>query len=371
MRIVIDKDNERINTAPGVCIEDISDGDYDYILLIEHNDKERNELCLNLENNGIQLGQNVLCLSQWIANLAYEFQINNNTSKELYYAIVPRPHDGLMGLFFEYLRACDYANEKGYIPFIDMQNASNFYLEEDEFGKVNSWEKFYSQTLCAKDKSIIDIYQRENVIIPSMFVKINRYRDVVKNRDSLETMKKLYHKYFLLKNDIRENIEKKYAVIFKDVKGQSVLGCIYRGTDYINVKPANHMIQPEIDEFIEICDKKRKEWKCDFVFLATEDADALEKCKEYFGNKLLFTDQIRYSNTGNKFLVQIHNDRKNDRYLRGIEYLTALILLSKTNYLVSGQNGGLDGVLLLKDGDFKEMYIFDKGKYAVTNSKYI
>ena len=86
---------------------------------------------------------------------------------------------------------------------------------------------------------------------------------------------------------------------------------------------------------------------------------------------MLFTDQIRYSNTGNKFLVQIHNDRKNDRYLRGIEYLTALILLSKTNYLVSGQNGGLDGVLLLKDGDFKEMYIFDKGKYAVTNSKYI
>ena len=85
----------------------------------------------------------------------------------------------------------------------------------------------------------------------------------------------------------------------------------------------------------------------------------------------MYTDQLRYSGTGNKFLAQIDNARENDRYLRGIEYITAIVLFDETDYLVSGQNGAFYGTLLLKENDFKDMYVFDKGKYAVTNNKYV
>ena len=80
---------------------------------------------------------------------------------------------------------------------------------------------------------------------------------------------------------------------------------------------------------------------------------------------------MRYSCTGDKFLAQIHNTRENDRYFRGIEYLAAVALLERADYLVSGQNGAFYGALLLKEDRFKDMYVFDKGKYAATNSKYV
>ena len=131
------------------------------------------------------------------------------------------------------------------------------------------------------------------------------------------------------------------------------------------------MVQPDIEEFIYICDAKRKDWECKYIYIATEDADALAKCKEHFGESLLHTDQLRYSGTGDKFLAQIDNARENDRYLRGIEYITAVALFERTDYLISGQNGAFYGTLLLKESGFKDMYIFDKGKYAATNSKYV
>lgn len=371
LRVVIDGDNEKAAGISEIGIKDVQEADYDYVLLLDRDDAEREVLCHNLEANGVVIGNKVLGIHQWIANLAYEYQIGNSASKQIYYAVVPRPNDGLMGLLMEFLRLCDYAGERGYIPFIDMQNAFNFYLEEDEFGRENSWEKFYSQTLCVGNKTVAEIYQKERVIIPSMFIKVNRCRDIVREKASRDTMRSLYHRYFSVRDDVRKIVDEKYAEIFKEVKGRPVLGCIYRGTDYVRIRPANHMVQPDLDEFIEVCSQRQREWGCDFVFLATEDDDALEKCKEHFKDRLLYTDQLRYRNTGSKFLAQIHNSRARDRYLRGIEYLTAIMLLAKTDYLVSGQNGGLDGVLLLKEDEFKNMYIFDKGKYAWSNDKYV
>ena len=149
------------------------------------------------------------------------------------------------------------------------------------------------------------------------------------------------------------------------------MGIVYRGTDYISIQPANHMIQPDIDEFIDICIEKQQEWNCRWLYIATEDADALEKFKKVFENNLLYTNQIRYKNTGDRFLAQIHNNRKDDEYWRGYEYLEALLILTQCSYLVAGQNNGVDGSMILKNSEFKDMYIFDKGKYAVTNAKYL
>ncbi len=363
--------NEKITGVSSISINKIVREDYDYILLLDNNVDERKELCRDLRLASNVSEDKILYAGQWLGNLAYEYSIINNNTDKFYYCIVPRPHDGLMSLLLEFLRGCAYASGNGYVPFVDMQYSMSLYIEEETYGKVNAWEHFFSQVLCTDVKSINEIYSKCNVIVPSMYVKVNLYRDIYEKKDALMAMKALYKKYFYMDTVVKDYINKESREVFKNTGNQSVMGCIYRGTDYTSIKPANHMVQPDIDEFIDVCDRKRKEWGCRYIYIATEDADALGKCIGYFGSSLLYTNQMRYSGTGDKFLAQIHNTRENDRYLRGIEYLAAVALFEKTDYLVSGQNGAFYGTLLLKENSFKDMYIFDKGKYATTNNKYI
>lgn len=371
MEVVYCTGGEKITGFQQVNICEINKHSYDYILFLDHNNTEREELYNYLIQAGNVPKDKILYSSQWLGNLAYEHNIINNDTNQFYYCIIPRPHDGLMGLLLEFLRTCDYASRNNYIPFIDMQYSLSLYMDGNGFGNVNVWENFFSQVLCVGNKSIPEIYKECNVVIPSMYVRTNRYRNIYEKKSALKAMQGLYKKYFHMDAGIKEVINQKRSEVFKGIRNQPVMGCIYRGTDYTSIKPANHMVQPDIEEFIYICDAKRKEWGCGYIYIATEDADALEKCKEHFGQMLLYTDQLRYSGTGNKFLAQIDNARENDRYLRGIEYITAIVLFDETDYLVSGQNGAFYGTLLLKENDFKDMYVFDKGKYAVTNNKYV
>ncbi len=363
--------SEKVKGAPSVSIHETAREDYDYILLLDHSENEREGLCRDLRLVGNVPVDKILYAGQWLGNLAYGYRIINNSTDKFYYCIVPRPHDGLMSLLLEFLRGCAYASWNGYLPFVDMQYSMSLYMEEDAYGKVNAWEQFFSQALCTGGKGIDEIYSSCNVVVPSMYVKVNLYRDIYEKKDALMAMKDLYKKYFYMDVVVKDYINKEIRGVFKNTENQPVMGCIYRGTDYTSIKPANHMVQPDIDEFIEICDRKRKEWGCKYIYIATEDADALRKCIGHFGNSLLYTNQMRYSCTGDKFLAQIHNTRENDRYFRGIEYLAAVTLLERADYLVSGQNGAFYGALLLKEDRFKDMYVFDKGKYAATNSKYV
>ena len=354
-----------------IRLEDLPYSIFDYILVINKDDTEFTEIKKKLCGICQSSGEKILSIQQWSPCLAYEHRKTVKEGAPFYYSLVPRPKDGLMALFMEYLRHCDYAYEKRYIPFVDMQNTLNSYLEDSDMGKKNSWEYFYTQVKAVHGKSVSQIYSQENVVIPSLYLKRNKHRDIVKKQISRKYLQDIYKKTFAIQDHIKNKALEEFNQIFAKAEGQEVVGCIYRGTDYVSIKPANHMIQPELDEFISICKERLQKWNCQYLFVATEDELALEEMKKTFGQYLLYTDQLRYKNTGDKFLAEIKNNRKNDKYLRGEEYLVALSLLTKCDYLISGQNSGLYGTLIMKESEYKDLYVFDKGKYAATNTKYL
>ena len=63
------------------------------------------------------------------------------------------------------------------------------------------------------------------------------------------------------------------------------------------------------------------------------------------------------SETRNRTIVS-----KEDKYVSGLQYLTAIYILSKCQYLVATQCGGTKGALIMSDG-YKSTYIFNKGLY--------
>ena len=54
--------------------------------------------------------------------------------------------------------------------------------------------------------------------------------------------------------------------------------------------------------------------------------------------------------------------RKNDKYLRGREYLINILLLSECDCLVAGSAGGTYGALLIGK-EYEYQYIYDLGVY--------
>lgn len=336
----------------------------DYILLSDEDTEKRNRKIDFLSN--YVLRDKILILEEWLPNLAFEYEKRCNTSNNIYFAVVPRPKLGLSAIFLDNLRMCEYAYEKNWIPFIDMKNVPSMYLAEDKLGKENAWEYYFTQTFCSKEKSLDYIYTKENIVIPSMFWSVDKYRNI-KNKETFNQLRKIYRRSFSIKESIARRFEQESKKLFSQCCIDNVLACIYRGTDYTSIQPANHPIQPQLEEVIQLCKKQMELWECEYLFVATEDEEALEKFKKTFANCLLYTNQMRYSNTGNLFLAQIHNQRDNDEYMRGEEYLLVMLLLAQCKYLISGVNGAYKGAMVLKEDEYLETYIFDKGKYPSTN----
>lgn len=369
LNIVDDGTSNEVYTKYLVKLSKINDEKWDYILLLDGEGDTEDILEENIKKT-ITSDTPILKSSLWLCNLAFEHHKVRKKDKKFYYSLVVIPKGGLMALLTEFMRVSVHAMSKGYLPFIDMQNSLNMYLEEDKIEEENSWEYYFTQTSCISGKNLNEIYQNENVIIPSMYLRSAANVDIVNNKQARYYLRKTLKELIRVQDDVIKKIDQEYQRVFGDIDSKSMIGCIYRGTDYKNVKPANHMIQPDLDEFVETLKKYMKIWKCEYIFLATEDAEALEYLSSVFNNKLLFIDQVRYRNTGDKFLAEIEFNRPHDRYLRGLEYLTAILCLTKCNYLISGRNSGLDGTLLLKENDFDDMYIFIKEKYSAENKNF-
>ena len=111
-----------------------------------------------------------------------------------------------------------------------------------------------------------------------------------------------------------------------------------------------------------------RERSFDAVYLATEDKRVVREFQEAFGEKLIlpeaqyvdydYTETDKFKN----WLYNYHNDRENDRYLSGMEYLVSILFLSQCEGLITSGNNGSAAAMILSGG-FEYFYFFDLGVY--------
>lgn len=277
------------------------------------------------------------------------------------YAVIKRygEHLGLFSYVITNLGNIDKALKKGRIPIIDMQSYKNPYLEEEEVGIKNAWEFFFEQPC---NKKLEDIKGEKQIEITS--VTRNRPNDSMRfflNKKVNAYWKERAKKYLRLNKTMQIEIEHQEKKIFKGHK-EKILGVLCRGTDYVSLKPFRHPVQPTPEEVIEKAKEVMKEQKCKKIFLATEDESILKKFQKEFGDNLLFLDQKRFQDTKEHYLAEINFNRNHDAYLKGIEYLSTIVLLSKCDSFIGGRCSGTIGVTLFAD-HFDYTYFWDKGRY--------
>lgn len=339
----------------------LKEQNYDYILLTElintefnlENDDEltlQNRMVLHLIND-LGLDRSVILPSSTFMMLC-----ENNERKVSYgthYSDKTFLEIRLIGFagwgyFFQVIsRNICYAYQKGYIPVVNMMTCPNTYLEENELGEVNAWEKFFEQPT---GYTMNDVRKAENVILAA-----REQEGIYDNHDFYHTI--------VMKPRLQKMFDS-YMEIF-DAHDQ-VLGVLYRGTDYTNLKPYNHPIQPTLPVMLDKVEEKCREWGLNNIYLCTEVEEAVQEFKERFGDKVFFYPQMRYSQKCDEYLGTLKFNRKDDAFYRGADYWILLNALAKCDSLITGQCGGAAMAMKMNGGRYNHVYIFELGIYGVS-----
>lgn len=273
------------------------------------------------------------------------------------------PDVGLFSNYVVFAGHIRYALANGWLPVIDMKHFPNAYLDPKLLGKVNAWEYYFCQPF---NITLDEAYSGRNIIIsngstvkPWPSGSMNYFNNV--NNELTEWRMLVKLGLLRIQPKLYEEIMREYDLLIP--KNERILGVKLRGTDFFSFPLPGHPIPPSIDFAIDTVKKLKAQWNCDKIFLATEDKNIFLRCKDEFGDECI-TSAMEYVDYGGKGVVNQYNvARENSFYLKGKEYLTQIVILSKCRYLISAQCSGLIGLMMMTDG-FEQAVIFDLGKYG-------
>ena len=292
-------------------------------------------------------------------------KIVESSDKKTYY-IIRRDCDtiGLFTYVAVFLGHIAYAVGKGYVPVIDMKNYPSIYLEDDDIGKKNCWEFYFKQPYnCDLD----NIYKNEKYILsPTRIQPMSPFIKSIFCGNESMFWKILSKKYIVLSDTAEKYIKDEHTSLIRN--NMKVLGVLFRGTDYVKMKPYGHPIQPNINEFIIKVTELNNEWGgFDYIYIASEERDAVEKLEKMFPNKVIINKRVYYDGLGvdycNQGLSEVSFNRERDKYLKGLEYLSSVVILSKCNSFIGGLCAGTYAVNYMNPAEFEHKYFFYKGVY--------
>lgn len=232
-----------------------------------------------------------------------------------------------------------YELAMGYIPFID-----------DTWGV---WKQFFEQPveLLKDDERMEDIElsdEPSTLYTPTLIP----YCKIVRKLWS-----RLIREYCRLNENEYRYIENECRDVLG--KGNRVLAIVCRGTDY---KTANMEKQPEVCDVISKAEKWMSKYNYDKIYLATEEEAIYDQFAKAFPGKILVNKRTYYDKAMKdqnvKWIGQVKFDRENDNYLKGLEYLSSIIIVSRCKALMGGYCGASNMALLYNGEKYERYKIF-------------
>lgn len=292
-------------------------------------------------------------ISQLLKNGLIE-EIPENT----FYVIRRDSQVGLFSYVQTVMGHIKYAIENGYIPVVDLKTFPNSYIEDDQVGKVNAWTLFF-QPVSDIDLDTILQYDHLYIVSDDSNLKELPCGNGVYSKASYTYWCMIYDEYFQLNLASNEYINEIEKQLFPDGY-EKVLGVASRGTDYATAK--GHPKQVSVDELIAETRKVFHRGSYRKIFIKTEEHRVVEAFEKAFPNKVISMDVKYYDDlVGLNNIASVGFERENDKYMRGLEYLATIVLLSKCEGLVGGFNGGVYAALYMNNGKYKHCRVIDKG----------
>lgn len=274
-----------------------------------------------------------------------------------------------LGIFSHYLtNAGNIASciKNGLIPIIDMKNTENIWNEQKNRDIINPWSFFFSQPFGV---DINDIEGDKNRIIQDGILSENQRpgdsMEFLTNEDAVAYWRGFVKQYLQYSEYALEYAKQKYIRL---VPNKKILGVLCRGTDYVNMQPMEHPIQPQVDEMIKKVREIKERFECDEVYLASEDRQVCDVFKKEFGDKLIQSTDVKVSYASNDYINTIFEKEKVDIYQNTLDYMASIFILSKCNVLLAGRTSGSVAAFIMSDG-YEYSYFYNLGRYKCYNYK--
>lgn len=182
--------------------------------------------------------------------------------------------------------------------------------------------------------------------------------------EEIRIWRKLYKKLIFFNRDVKNYISKEMEKV-GDLS--DTIGVLLRGTDYTALKPKGHPIQPDIEEVLDKVHELKRQMKYKRIYVATDEKQLLDQVISKFGGSAVVVNKRRYFDSyyemkSGSAIGEIHFDRENDNFLKGLEYLSSLNILAECDAFVAGNCGGTYYTLLIPN-KYKHIFIFNKGLY--------
>lgn len=224
----------------------------------------------------------------------------------------------------------------------------------------NTWNQYLHQPFEQEREFIEEEYRNGRSLIEYGFRDNNKFifcygRDQdngneFKNKIKVQRYRELFNKYIKFKLDIEKKADNFYN---KEIKGRKTISIHCRGTDqYTEYGHAGNNRELLNFQFINNVLKSKD---FDFIFLATDEEETLNKFKNFYGDKIITYSTIRCkkdSKLGIHFTFTNEKDEK--KYLIGEEALVDSILMSRCDSsLYVRSNISLLSLLLRKDFNYE------------------
>lgn len=290
-------------------------------------------------------------------------KVNSDGKKKTYF-IIRRSYKGI-GIYTHvcvYLSFIAYAIGKGYIPVIDMCNYPNIYMKDEDIGKCNAWELFFKQPagMGLNDLSSGKIIYSSSVFLPNRTPFIT---SLLNDKKEFALYSRVYQDFIQYNRKVEEYTNEELKII----ENKKVLGVLYRGTDYTKGKPKRHPIQPTLQQIITKATEIMDKFGCEYIYLATDEQNAENEFKYAFPKHILTNKRRYYDMDGmdysNHYISEVSFDRENDEFLKGLEYISSINILSKCKCFLGGGCAGTYAAVIMNNFEFEHTHIFDLGFY--------
>ena len=238
---------------------------------------------------------------------------------------------------------------KGYTPFIDLKNR--------KYGETN-WDTFFMQPFGVDLRNSTSFngggYSQEELSYGYYF-----HTPYIKHH--YNRWCKVFNKLVVLNADTEQYINDEYKKII-DSRSR-ILGVLCRGTDYIGHKGLP--IQPKIEEVINDCKVWMNKYNYEKIYLATESEDIYNQFITAFPDKVITNKRDYYDKKMHdeelNLIGEVHFNRANDNYLKGLYYLSSLVILARCNALLAGNCGGTLFSLFYNNRKYERFKIYNLG----------
>lgn len=293
----------------------------------------------------------------------FEMKHNGEKNKGSVIYRIDRP-DWQCGFFanFNHILAQFYMCDKyGFKPVVAIGENWPYYEKDGINGTKNGWEYYFKQPVGVEFSDA----DESAAVIDYQNVYFERYYPIfVKNGyeypDEYYSEMGRVFKNYVHYNDV--TLARLNSDIISIIGNRKTLGVQIRMGDML-LAPNGHPVVPELDEYVVEIKKALEIGGFEQIYLATDDDRAVNRLKEEFGDRVKFYDDVSRVN-GIYSAYNIPTERKNHRYLCGLEVIRDMQTLASCDGLVAGMSQVVIASRIAKAASGKNwdyIHIIDKG----------